>query len=199
MQEIFYFNREYKLTRLDKANVMRSLGGAVERADDGQVLLGFCTKTDHLPDGFHQQKIPGGGSYIEAFSTGRFDGDYLMVECDGRTADNEMFSSEVGFMLSAIASPVFVSYGEAAVEVTERCRCPVCGKEYELCLDYVPAGSDAASILADPLGVTCRDCSAAADRMFGAALMEGLWATGRLGLAEMFCREAISIHPFEEA
>jgi hypothetical protein len=185
--------REYKLNRLDKANVIRSLGGAIERASSGRVLLHVTTKSERLSDEFDQIKCQGGGCYVDGWSQGRFNGDFLIMECSGWTAKNGMFEHEVGIKLCEIHSPIWVGYSVAGKMVVESCICPVCGKDHELNFGIRPLEEAGEPGEWGGLAIMCRDCFDRTDLLFGSQFMEALLAEGELGIAEWFGRAAMTI------
>ena len=188
-------DRHYRLTRLDRANVMRSLGGAVKRDRCGWVSLCFETRSARLPDEFDQLEIPGGGSVIEACSRGRLNGDFLMMKCSGWTSEDEKFTADVEIRLSEIVPPVIVSYQAPAMPVVQVCKCPWCGKMFKQNFGYEIAdeGESSSSDAAELWAITCQDCFEKADRLHGDDFMGGLWEAGELELAEWLCGAAAAV------
>lgn len=145
---------EYKLTRMDKGNLMRSLGGPAKLSKSGTALLCFATRSARLPEEFEQVLITNGGSYIEAYTQGKFDGEFLLMMCSGRTAKNGMFEYEVAIRPSEILSPAYVSFEEAFKTVIQPCFCPVCEKRFDI-FWFTPAKASILSLE----GSLCRTCT----------------------------------------
>lgn len=103
--------RSYTLKRLDKANIQRSLQGAVKRSDDGMVALSFCTKSAVLPDEYDQLKKGDGGAYLEVDSDGIFWKDYLHIVIFGYgEIGSANFESDMGIKLCEIDGSIEVRY-----------------------------------------------------------------------------------------
>ena len=105
--------RSYELSRLDEANVRRSLSGAAKRSADGLAWLVLSTKNAKVP-GFQLDDIPGGGCVLNIPSTGAVEDGWLLVNFLKYEPDGQIVTCDGKIKLEEVKAPISVLYHDKA-------------------------------------------------------------------------------------